>query len=239
MTTGRSGGVGSEPVSSVSPSQTTTPTHSARSSESHAEAIRVLKAFFEVRNVKVTADALRMWVDALSDLTHEQLVDAVRRFNRESTEYPTPAAVRRYAGGGSAVSEDRARVAWSVVRREIRRTGGYESIEFDDQVTNATIRAMGGWDKLCEVTEDTLPFRERDFLANYMAICRTGIGDGRPLVGIVARTNAGNGFKKPEPMRIETGLAPHPVAARLGHAGSRPGISQASELAKRLTVRDE
>lgn len=197
-----------------------------------------MRAFFEVRHIKVTPDALRMWLDALSDLSPEELVDAFRRFNRESTEFPTPAAVRRYAGSVAASIDDRARVAWSVVRREIGRTGGYDSVDFDDAVTNATVRAMGGWDKLCDMTEDVLPFRERDFLANYAAICRTGVGDGSSLNGIVGITNGGNGFASPEPKRIETGLSPHPMAKRLTGGAGRGRLSAAAELAKRLTLNE-
>lgn len=197
-----------------------------------------MKAFFEVRHIKVTPDALRMWVDALSDLTADELVEAFRRFNRESTEFPTPAAVRRYAGAVAASVDDRARVAWACVRREIGRTGGYDSVAFDDAMTNATVRAMGGWDKLCDVTEDVLPFRERDFLSNYAAICRTGVGDGAPLIGLVARHNGGNGFDVPKPKRIETGLEPHPMAKRLSSGDGPQRLSHAAELAKRLTIKE-
>lgn len=196
-----------------------------------------MRAFFEVRHIKVTPDALRMWVDALSDLSAEELVEAFRRFNRESTEFPTPAAVRRFAGAVAASVDDRARVSWSVVRREIGRTGGYDSIDFDDAITNATVRAIGGWDRICDMTSDELPFRERDFIANYGAICRTGVGDGGALVGIVGKTNGGNGHKQPEAKRIETGLTPHPMAKRLG-AGPERRLSHASELAKRLTIQE-
>lgn len=182
-----------------------------------------------------------MWVDALSDLKQEQLVDAIRRFNRESTEYPTPAAVRRYAGAVAASIEDRARVAWSIVRREISRTGAYDSIDFDDAVTNATVRAMGGWERMCDVTTDVLPFREKDFIANYLSICRTGVGDGAPLLGLYAKANAPKGLPAPNPKRITTGLSPHPLSGRLEQHGGTPTrkISQAAELAKRLAVKDQ
>jgi hypothetical protein len=200
--------------------------------------MRLMKAFFEVRHIKVTPDALRMWLDALSDLTPAELVDAFRRFNREATDFPTPAAVRRYAGSVAASIEDRARVAWAVVRREISRTGAYDSIDFDDAITNATIRAMGGWDKLCDSTSEVLPFRERDFLSNYGAICRTGVGDGSALIGLVARHNGGKGFECPEARRIETGLTPHAMAKRLSSGDGLQRLSHAAELAKRLTVKE-
>lgn len=197
---------------------TTTSSRKCSGDDSTNDPARLLKAFFEVRNLKLTPDALRMWLDALSDLAPEQLVDALRRFNRESTDYPTPAAVRRYAGAVAASLDDRATVAWSIVRREIRRTGAYESIEFDDRMINAAIRGMGGWERMCAVEERDLPFREKEFHAAYKAACRTGVGDGSPLLGITARGNAGSGFECPEPKRITTGLAEHPLAARLTYS---------------------
>lgn len=216
----------------------TTP-HSGKSSET-VDPARLLKAFFEVRRIQVTPDALRMWLDALSDLSGDELTEAIRRFNRESTEYPTPAAVRRYAGAAAASLDDRANVAWSIVRREIRRTGVYESVEFDDRMANAAIRAIGGWERLCEVETDQIQWKEKEFVAAYKAACRTGIGDGSPLCGVVERSNRPQGLPCPAPKLIETGLRPHSLAPRLTYSPTPnvPRLSAVAQLAKRITVQE-
>lgn len=226
-------------LSEISLSKTTP--HSAKSSETQHDPVRMLKAFFEVRRIQLTPDALRMWIDALSDLSRDEISECIRRFNRESTEYPTPAAVRRYAGATAASLDDRATVAWCIVRREISRTGAYESIEFDDLMTNAAIRAIGGWERLCEVETDQIQWKEREFLAAYRAACRTGIGDGSPLSGIVERSNAPKGLECPDPKRIRTGLRPHSLSKRLTYLGKNEStrrIGPAAELAKRITVQE-
>lgn len=184
------------------------------SQKSSATAERALKAFLETQRIRVTADSLRLWVASFADLTLEQLSDALLRFTKEGSEFPTPAAVRKFAGYGEAGIDDRAAVAWASVRREMHRTGAYESVTFDDQMINAAIRNMGGWERLCETPIDQIDWKGKEFIAMYKTIVRTGIGDGSPLHGITARLNAGR-FKAPAPRLIATGLSPHPVAARL------------------------
>jgi len=161
-----------------------------------------------------------MWIDALSDLTAEQVQSALRRFNREGNEFPTPAAVRKFAGDGEASIDDRALVAWASVRRAIRSVGAYESVDFDDRIINATIRNLGGWEVLCEITAADATWREKEFIAAYKAIIRTGIGDSAPLHGISAKTNGRLGVNRHSIRRIATGLAQHPIAARLGERKS-------------------
>jgi hypothetical protein len=99
---------------------------------------------------------------------------------------------------------------------------------------------MGGWGKLCDITSDILPFREKDFIANYLSVCRTGVGDGSPLLGLTAIENLPGGFAAPEPKRIATGLTAHPLAGKLEyreHTGGKR-LSHAAALAKRLSVNE-
>lgn len=187
-----------------------TMTHSQRS----LDAERLLKAFLEVQRVRVTPDALRMWIDAFSDLSMAQLSDALRRFTKEGSEFPTPAAVRKFAGHGEAGIDDRAAVAWACVRRSVRSIGPYDSVSFDDPIINAAIRNMGGWETICEMPHDQVDWKAKEFVSTYKTIVRTGIGDGSHLHGITARVNAG--LARPlQVRRITTGLALHPIAKRL------------------------
>ena len=210
-----------------------TMTPSQRSSAGECE--RLLKAFLEVQRIRVTPDSLRMWLDALGDLTPEQLQLCLRRFNREGGEFPNPAAVRKFAGDGEASIDDRALLAWASVRRSISRVGAYESIEFDDRIINAAIRNMGGWINLCDMTPEDATWREKEFVAAYKAIIRTGIGDGAPLNGINATANGRLGHKPAMPRRITTGLAPHQIAGRL-NGPQRPRITGEKSVRK-LTLK--
>ncbi|MCA9047421.1 MAG: hypothetical protein KDA89_01755 [Planctomycetaceae bacterium] len=152
----------------------------------------------------VDADSLRMWIDALSDLSAEAIETAIRGFNRECTDYPTPAAVRRFAG---PTDEQRATAAWRVVRREVARCGAYCRIEFDDPIIHAAIRAIGGWVALCNTQHDEMPWREKAFVSHYQSICHSGIGQFSPLTGLTLDN---------QPLtKIATGLLPHAAVQRL------------------------
>lgn len=194
----------------------------------------MLKAFLEVQRIKVTPDALRLWIATFSDLTQEQLHDALLRYTKEGSEFPTPASVRKFAGHGEAGIDDRAGIAWANVRLAIRRVGPYESIDFDDRIINAAIRNIGGWEKLCDVPHDKIEWKAKEFIDMYKTIVRTGIGDGSPLHGITARVNVGR-FNSPAPKRLTTGLSPHAVAERLTAEPQRPRLTAPAQ--KLLTLK--
>jgi hypothetical protein len=173
---------------------------------------KLLAAFLKVRNIAVDADSLRMWIDAFSDLPAEAIELAIRRFNRESTDYPTPASVRRYAGAAALTDEQRAVAAWRVVRAAVLRYGAYYAIDFDDPLIHAAIRGLGGWVQLCHTPATEMQWRQKDFERQYLNVCRAGTGDFRPLGGLLENQT---------PQRIETGLTHHcTVAALIGQAQS-------------------
>lgn len=175
---------------------------------------RLLKAFFEARGIKVTADAIRMWIDALKDLTEAELEFALRRFNRDCTDFPTPAAVRRFAGPKGLSDEQRAAHAWDVVAATMRDHGAYRSVNFDDRIVNAVIRQYGGWERLCSEERDQLIWIRKRFVESYVACARTGIGDASPLPGIAEREN---GFAREAPLLIDCELPTHAMHKRLAY----------------------
>lgn len=154
-----------------------------------------------------------MWLSGLRGLSPEQLITAVDRYNRECSQRPTPAGLRRYAGAVGLNDEQRAEVAWRKVFETMQRYGAYFAIDFkDDRIIHAAIRAIGGWSNLCKTQYDELHWKEKDFKAQYVSICRSGIGDSRPLSGLLERQ---------EPIEIDTGMVPHEYSDKL-IAGSAP-----------------
>ena len=175
---------------------------------------RLLKAFFEARGIKVTADSLRMWLDALCDLTEAEIEFALRRFNRDSTDFPTPAAVRRFAGPKGLSDEQRASVAWDAVTAAIRDHGAYRSVDFSDRIINAVVRAYGGWERLCGEDLDQRTWNRKRFIEAYVTVSRTGIGNASPLPGIAERDN---GCAREKPLLIDCGLPAHAMQKRLAY----------------------
>ena len=169
---------------------------------------RLLRAFLEANRIKdLSADGLRLWVDALADLTVEQVERGIRCYMRDpTTKFPTPAEIRRYAG-----VEDRAETAWDAVRRAIGSAGAFASVTFDDQLVNAAVRAIGGWIDLCDTRPDEMKWRRRDFIEAYDRIARTGIGDPAHLPGIAEIENHKRGYPPPDIHTVRIGL---PVSRR-------------------------
>jgi hypothetical protein len=77
---------------------------------------------------------------------------------------PKPADIVRQIEGGS---ESRALSAWSKVERAIGAAGPWASVAFDDAIIHAVLEEMGGWPKVCEVTEKELPFMRNEFAKRY------------------------------------------------------------------------
>lgn len=148
------------------------------------------------------------WI-ALSDLTLEAVRMAVARAIRECEHFPRGKELREL--GGELGPQGRAVLAWMAASKAVKKIGAYQSVDFDDPVINATIRAMGGWERFIEVSpEDFDKWTRKDFEKIYLSLAQRPIGDeaGAPLIGIIDRTNGFGGYEIKEPLRITTGLPP-------------------------------
>lgn len=139
----------------------------------------------------------------LADLPLAEVEKSVGRAIRESRFMPTVAELRELAG--IVRPEARAALAWTVADTAVRRNGAYRTMQFDDPITTATIARLGGWVRFCDVTEDELPFKRKEFEAVYMALLQRGVidRDTTPLLGIIDKENAQTGYgDKREPVTL-------------------------------------
>lgn len=94
-------------------------------------------------------------------------------------------------------------LAWTEVMKAIREIGHYESVVFSDELIHAVICDMGGWIRLCQLTERELPFVQRDFERRYQVYSRR-----RPktlpsqLTGRLAHENTVNGYEDYVPKAV-------------------------------------
>lgn len=95
---------------------------------------------------------------------------------------PTPAAVLAHLAG---TGTDRARLAWSKVEKAMRSVGQYQTVAFDDPLIHEALAEMDSWPRLCQTSEDELPFRRQEFIKRYEARTRMGASGAHPpaLVG--------------------------------------------------------
>ena len=121
--------------------------------------------------------------------------------NPDSGQFmPRPADVIRELSGSS---DTRAAIAWAKVREAICRVGHMPSVAFDDAIIHAVIADMGGWVKLALITNDELPFRERDFLRIYRGYIGRPLGDyPRYLPGMAETENFAKGYVVEPPLLL-------------------------------------
>ena len=121
--------------------------------------------------------------------------------NPDSGQFmPRPADVIREISGSS---DTRAAMAWAKVFEAICRVGHMPSIAFDDAIIHAVIADMGGWVKLALITNDELPFRERDFLRIYRGYIGRPLGDyPRYLPGMAETENFAKGYAVEPPLLL-------------------------------------
>lgn len=153
---------------------------------------------------------------------------------------PKPADIVRHIEGDG---DNRALAAWSAVEDAIRRVGSYESVVFDDVRVMAVIQDMGGWVKLCDVTDRELPFTANEFKKRYEGyISRPPERFPAKLIGVTEGSNSSEHPEfVPEPRLV--GNPQKCLAVMKQGAESRPGImrlSDALEIAtKQLTSKSE
>lgn len=189
---------------------------------------------------------LEAWFLILGDLTAEQLNAGIIRTLRtyEYAGLPSPALIRRNCGAqsggaqGTLAVEDRSAVAWSAIKRAVARVGGYHSIDFDDPLITATVRALGGWERICntEAGEQFDVWLRRDFERLYASLQRTGIDatETQPLPGLIDVMNAATGHDDRSPVkRVRSGLPAPAVAIRgtLPAPASKPALTPMASVA--------
>lgn len=101
-------------------------------------------------------------------------------------------------------TKDSAVIAWAKVMRGISGAGMYQSVVFDDAMIHVAIEGIGGWIKLCQSSEQELPFVQRRFEEYYRAHKSRGELPDYPkrLVGIAEGENASKGYAIPPPKFI-------------------------------------
>lgn len=161
---------------------------------------------------------LDVYWDALRGFDLEDVRSAMRRAESDAVHFPRPAELRRLLGTVSP--EQRALKAWTAVCGAIASVGSYRSVDFDDALTNATVRLTGGWGRLCRMPDRDLEFARADFVRVYAMLTNapTAADQCRHLPGVAEMENGANGLPVPEPVAIAVGLPPSPH--RLTSGGS-------------------
>lgn len=184
----------------------------------------MLQPLLVSRGLPVNKDLVKLWCIGFDGLSVAEVNAAIAGFVQQSTEFPTPAAVRKFAGPRGLSDESRAVTAWGQVLEQIRKVGGYASVDFEDRITNAVIREMGGWVALCDTESAEMVWRQKEFERLYAIVAKTAVGDASPLRGIIDRTNAKLGYDAKAPVEVPARLPQHATAGRIERQEPAPRI---------------
>ena len=91
--------------------------------------------------------------------------------------FPKPADLIRQLSGTSkqqeAAIEDKASIAWACIERDIRRIGSYGTLKMDDKQALAAVKAIGGWQSLCQTETSKMEWKRKEFIRMYETFERT------------------------------------------------------------------
>ena len=88
-------------------------------------------------------------------------------------------------------------LAWVKVTKGIRQVGASKTVIFDDPLIHAVIADLGGWIRLCRLTERELNFQQREFERLYACYLQRPLRRyPRQLTGIADTANAASGYEE-------------------------------------------
>lgn len=136
----------------------------------------------EMYGREISKELLRMYFAALNALTIQQAEQAMMAHmkNPDSGQFfPKPADLIKQMIGTTkqqdAAIEDRAAIAWACIERDIRRIGSYGTLKLEDKQALATVKAMGGWQSICQTETSKMEWKRKEFIRMYEAFERTPI----------------------------------------------------------------
>lgn len=188
-----------------------------------ATALEALASTFRVEPSPALYEGYWM---SLDDLPLASVLTAIKSAMRQCERMPSGAELRKLTGEMGAGT--RAVHAFGALSRAIRQFGAYGSVDFDDAVINATVRNLGGWQRVCSMeAEEFDKWFRRDFERVYSQLCATGISAeaGKYLAGVHEQNNTAKNFAVTPPNAVATGLPPH-----------RPGVVRELSAPERLVL---
>ena len=140
----------------------------------------LMMAAGEVYGREVTQPMAAIYFSALANVSIEQVQEAMMAHmqNPDSGQFfPKPADLIKQMTGTTkqqdAAIEDRAAIAWACIERDIRRIGSYGTLKLDDKQALATVKAMGGWQSICQTETAKMEWKRKEFIRMYETFERT------------------------------------------------------------------
>ncbi len=163
--------------------------------------MEALGTLAEIQRVKLSDLLLKTYWASLERYDIEVVENAISKAIDQLKFFPKPSELHELIGGNA---EDQAEVESAKAFKAIRSVGSYESVCFDDPITQAVVaQYFGGWVKFCQETmESTEHFRKKEFVKMYASYKRSNMQHGGHLAGIIeTQNNADLSIKNPDSIR--------------------------------------
>lgn len=152
----------------------------------------VLTGLAEVFNTELNPLKLKMYFQALSDLSIEQIEGVAGGLINTATFFPKPVDFRNALAGDV---DTKAVMAWEKIMRAKSSVGSYGSVQFDDPVIHSVISMMGGWVAVCRMEEfDSEKWQRIEFEKSYKALSKTSMKHPEFLLGANDIDNKAKGY---------------------------------------------
>ena len=210
----------------------------AMSKEELTIRLQLTTALSEQFGRKNSESGLMMFVNATADIPLADFERSVMQAARVCRFMPTPAEVRQVNLPTPVDVQSRAILAWDEVRRAISVHGGYQTVQFDDPVTAAAVRAIGSWNDLCETETDQMLWKKKEFIEAYKAVYSLGVVrdvDVSGLPGILASDARRFGYSDPSSVHVPTRLPP-PAVNVIESPKVVPRITHVVEVSRALSI---
>jgi len=125
--------------------------------------------------------------DALADLTDEDIKTAFNRAAKECRFFPRPVELRELASHDMTTVEDKAHLAFNIVRRAAKQVSPSHSVTFPPPINGVLediiepSRWCSRWEHVCSVftsEPEALRFVKNEFVKAYIARVRSGYMSG-------------------------------------------------------------
>lgn len=138
---------------------------------------QLLATMKEIYDKPLSEQAQDIWWTMLKPYSAEELSSAMHSHLKDPEGgrfAPKPAdligKIEGTAKQKSISVEAQALAAWEVVYKSIVCGTPYDSLQLEDKLALAAIKAMGGWTHLCRMREDEAQWKKKEFISNYTTL---------------------------------------------------------------------
>jgi len=128
-----------------------------------------LMALAECLDKPLSETTQEIYLNALSGYEDAAVIEAINTAGKTCRFFPKPAELIKMISGDKTI---KALAAWDAVLDTVRKKGRRFNGSLGE-VSDAAVRMVGGWERICDQPTAQLQFLQRDFIEAYQAAGHT------------------------------------------------------------------